>query len=228
MKRISLVLVWVVLLAALTAIPVLAQEGGHIYGIAFVDLDGNARGATTTGYVNDATGTWSAEPGVANVWVNFRSGGTHIRLGSAWTDNLSNPASTPLSAFAPDQQCTHLRDQNFGDGSTHWRVPQGCSGTFGLRPVPVGSWWEVWIEFPTNLYQYGRADGLGTSAAPFRIQALAVGSKAGWLEFPLRAITGDDNPPAAPRGRSVYINPRPAVAPMRTTIGAYTDVTAFR
>ncbi|MBN1875639.1 MAG: hypothetical protein JXA33_15545 [Anaerolineae bacterium] len=206
MKRFSVVLFLVLVMTLLVAIPTMAAEGGHIYGVVFVDSNGDS--------------VWKGESGVADVAIHFSANpnpdrGAFKTLRSAWTDNLSSALSGSTSDFPADMQCSHFTDDHIG-------VPQGCNGTFGLYPVTTGSWWYVWIDVPAG-YTYGRADGLGTKSNPFVVKALSSG-EAGVVQFPLQvSVATTVQPASTPAGRQVFIA-RPS-AP-KTTVGAY-PVKAF-
>ena len=161
MKRLSLSLLMVLVLTLVAVTPVFAG-GGHIYGVVFMDDNGDK--------------VWNVEAGVADIPVHFVQGdpiggATEIVLYSAWTDNDGE--------VGPDQYCTHLQDEYFGDPTTHWELPKGCNGTFGLTPA-VGTW-KVWIEVPAG-YELTTP---GSKATPYMATALGIGD-AGWLEFGLQ------------------------------------------
>lgn len=165
MKRLSISLL-VALALALFTVGVVSADGGHIYGVVFIDQDGN--------------GVWGVEPGVADVAVHFVQGKTHIILYSAWNDN-DDPTG-------PDLYCTHLQDENFGDPVTHYKSPsgpKGCNGTFGLIGGNLDGWWDVYIDVPAGY----KLTTKGSAANPFHAQAIGVGGRwtngLEWLEFGL-------------------------------------------
>jgi len=181
MKRLSLSLLVVLVLTLAVATPVFAG-GGHIYGVVFMD--------------DNQDGAWNIEAGVADVPVHFVQGDpatgsvTEIVLYSAWTDNDGE--------IGPDQYCTHLQDENFGDPITHWELPKGCNGTFGLTPA-VGTW-KVWIEVPAG-YDLTTP---GSKANPYMATSLGIGDP-GWLEFGLqKAGAGGQMPDYA--GNQMLVN----------------------
>lgn len=194
MKRLCISLC-VVLLLAVAVVPVLAQGTGYIYGVVFIDNDGDGR--------------WVAEPGVANVEVVFSGGsGVAARLRTAWTDNLTSSESGSAGFIPPDMQCSHLRE-------AHIDVPQGCSGTFGLRPVPAWSWWHIWVNPATLPAGCSVAHPEGKSGTDFDgafIYRARPLDTTGWLEIPLRCGTGLDpisgvqQPVVSSTGQDVYIN----------------------
>ena len=176
MKRLSLLLVAVLMLALFAVIPVFAAEG-HIYGVVFYDSDGD--------------GVWDDEAGIADVAVKFvpASGDDvegAITLYSAWNDNDD--------VVGPDMVCTHLQDEEFGDSETHWKLPKGCNGTFGLPSVD--GYWEVSLEVPEG-YQL-------TTPGSYLVEPWETG-EAGWLEFGLEK-SGAGGQPAAYTGRQVLLD----------------------
>ncbi|HET59617.1 MAG TPA: hypothetical protein ENN32_04540 [Chloroflexi bacterium] len=175
-RQVSLLLALV--LTLVMVIPVMAQDpgpNGYIYGVVFVD--------------NNKDGQWVAEPGVANVEILFSGGsGVAARLRTAWTDNLINEASGSIGLTPPDMQCSHLNE-------AHINAPQGCTGTFGLRPVQEWSWWHIWVNpatLPTSCRVVHPEGKSGTDFDGAFIYRALPADTPGWLEIPLVCGTGLD------------------------------------
>jgi hypothetical protein len=183
MKRISAILL-ALLLATVFVVPAFARGGnGHIYGIVFYDSDRN--------------GSWGNEAGVSNVPVHFVNGDMDIVLYTAWTDNLSSSASLPDSNHDPDLYCSHLDEDHLG-------IPKGCSGTFGL--IPVSGWWDVYIELPAGMVASDPAACGFSASNPCKVQSWDEG-EAGWMEFGLVDGAG---PPQQVPGVRVFKANKPA------------------
>ncbi|MBN2391430.1 MAG: hypothetical protein JXR84_11940 [Anaerolineae bacterium] len=204
MKRFSVALFLALVMTLLVVIPSLAQEAGHIYGIAFVDANGN--------------GSWDpGEAGIADVAVNFSGNpnpnrSAKVTLRTAWTDNLVSALSGSQSDFDADMQCSHFTDVHIGQ-------QKGCNGTFGLLTANSGGMYYVWVTAPAGFTYVG---AFGSAASPYTVPALPVGT-SGWLEFPFQIATGADAVPAASPPSVFIAKPLP---PNKSTLGAY-PVKAF-
>jgi hypothetical protein len=190
MKRFLASFLFALLLTSFAAVPALAEGGpGHIYGVVFVDNDGN--------------GQWNNEPGVSNVAVYFQSGDTKLHLGTAWTDNLTSPVSTSWSDNPADMQCSHLDEDHIG-------IPKGCNGTVGL--IPTSGWWKVWVD--TSGTDYEVTSKCGSVSNPCNVPSLELGETwesgdfagAEWFEIGLTRDTGsEDTTLPAVNGQRVFI-----------------------
>jgi hypothetical protein len=188
MKRFLASFLLALLLTSFAAIPVLAEGGpGHIYGVIFVD--------------NDGDGKWGNEPGVSNVAVHFKNGDMEIVLGTAWTDNLTSSASTSWSSNPADMYCSHLDEDHIG-------VPKGCNGTVGL--IPVEGWWTVWVD--TSGTDYEVTSKCGSRDNPCMMPSLeaeetwTMGDFAGaeWFEIGVTRVTGGPPTPVVD-GQRVFV-----------------------
>jgi hypothetical protein len=161
MKRFRLSLLVALVLTLFVVTPVFA-DGGHVYGVVFMDENGN--------------GVWDDEPGVADVAVHFVQADTDIVLYSAWNDNDDD--------VGPDMYCTHFRDEAFGDDVTHWKIPKGCNGTFGLIGGVEGTW-KVYIDVPAGY----KLTTPGSADYPYFADTLMADQDwtdgTDWLEFGL-------------------------------------------
>ncbi len=161
MKRFRFSLLVALVLTLFVATPVFAS-GGHVYGVVFLDENGN--------------GVWDAEPGIADVAVHFVQADTDITLYSAWNDMDGD--------IGPDMYCTHFRDEAFDHDETHWKVPKGCNGTFGLIGGVEGTW-KVYIDVPAGY----KLTTPGSADYPYYADTLGIGGEwtdgTEWLEFGL-------------------------------------------
>jgi hypothetical protein len=189
MKRFLATFLFALLLTSFAVVPALAEGGpGHIYGLVFVDNNGN--------------GQWDNEPGVSNVAVHFKNGATEIVLGTAWTDNFTSSESTSWSANPADMYCSHLDEGHIG-------VPKGCNGTVGL--IPVSGWWEVWVD--TTDTDYEVTSKCGSVTNPCKLPSLGTGETwdsghfagADWFEIGLTRDTGTDATVPEVDGQRVYV-----------------------
>ena len=182
MKRFNLSIFTALVLTLFVVTPVFAG-GGHIYGVVFLDEDGN--------------GVWGAEPGVADVAIHFVQGDTDIVLYSAWNDNDDTVGA--------DLYCTHLRDEYFGHSETHWKIPKGCNGAAGLIGDGVESWWKVYIEVPAGY----KLTTPGSASNPYYVEALDIGETwvggKEWIEFGLQPAAAGGQMPTY-TGQYAFLN----------------------
>lgn len=192
MKRFSVSVLLALLLTTLAVIPALA-EGGHIYGVVFMDGNGN--------------GKWDIEAGVSNVLVHFVNGETEVvQLRTAWTDNLNNHLSGPDSenpGFDPDIACSHLSESHFvGDDWATRPDFKGCSGTIGLTPAPQGGGWKVYIDLPAHTalsHEGACGDSLANAC---NVVSKGIG-ELGWFEIGIKSTASDASTTVQP-GTRVY------------------------
>ena len=171
MKRVSVLLLGSCLLALFVVAPALAAAPDNVYGLVFLDEDGDGVwDVGESGY--DGEMTWLEDE---EVWRNI--GATITIITPAYDEYVLTSAGARAADYDGETAVCSYQDTVVDDELNESPV-RPCSGTWGLSGVSEGVSYEVWLTAPdgytvTSQNPQVFTTGSGQAALDFGIAPVA-------------------------------------------------------